>query len=333
MRNVSLTKGWLGALGWTVAAFTFGACADVAPTGVRSPEPAGASLARGSLSSLVAGPTVVEGNLGGSAAAVCAELGFNYGGVKIDGAFNSTIGGNVFTISGGGRYLSFTSPAGSTPLAAVLVKGGTDAYLYAPPVAGTLMRAPLNGGGNIPQISNYVVCYGSPNVTKKIVAIYGLGPNGEMEDANGNMFVDQQAVIAAGGQSATVPIPIGQTRWILYQVTINANGANLTGVTLTDNMRPYCDLVAATLHCDSPSGSNPHPGLNGPAMTQTWGDNDGPPLVFVNGTATVQFFADVTNTGQCGSGNLDDKAYATLSNGSQLWSNLARVTVTNVCPR
>jgi hypothetical protein len=171
-------------------------------------------------------------------------------------------------------------------------------------------------------------------VVKQIVDIYTVDAFGNMMDAQGNMIPDKTAVIAGGGAGAIVTIPTGtypfNTKWILYRITVQTHGETVVGtVTLNDNMRPACNLIIATIWCDSPTPPNPHPGLNGINMNKTW------TVSFDNtGTFVADFFADLTNTGLCGQGGLDNTAVLTLAaTGTTIASNTVPLTINGTCPR
>jgi hypothetical protein len=119
-----------------------------------------------------AGATFVSGNLSGEGNAVCSDVAVNPGGKpwsgqKFDPPVNSTVAGYKFTLSGDGKYLTFAPTGAPTTLAilAVVVKGGPNTYVYTNPAAGTQMQSPVSGGGNVPGISHYVVCFGQASTT------------------------------------------------------------------------------------------------------------------------------------------------------------------------
>ncbi len=151
----------------TLALTLFAACSE--PTAVtRSPSGAVApSFAKGAttIAPPPYSPVLISGNVSGSAATVCGTVNAMSLGTKVDGPYSQQIGGYAFTVSGADRqYLSFAAIGGapSTSVLTVFVKGGPDTYRYTFPAGTTTasgLRAPLNGGGNVPTISHYVVCY------------------------------------------------------------------------------------------------------------------------------------------------------------------------------
>jgi hypothetical protein len=103
--------------------------------------------------------TLVERNISGNGAAVCSsgEVGRGPTGWKVDGASGTTRDGLKFTVTDG-KYLAFSRVSGDNVVTAVVVKGGEFTYVYdygAGATSGAGLRAPLNGGGNVPTISHY----------------------------------------------------------------------------------------------------------------------------------------------------------------------------------
>lgn len=101
-------------------------------------------------------PRLVTGNV-----TTCAQAGLT-GTILLSGgagsASNSKASGTVTGLS-----LDVTVNAGFTA-SGIAVKGGNDAYVYDGPFVGVAtvddMVAPLNGGGNTPNISHWYVCGG-----------------------------------------------------------------------------------------------------------------------------------------------------------------------------
>lgn len=91
-----------------------------------------------------------------------------------DGAKGAGVGGDLIseedlTFTGGeenvDQYLDITAIADGVTVTGIVVKGGTDSNVYVPGENGLSatppwldLRAPLNDGGNIPQISHWFVC-------------------------------------------------------------------------------------------------------------------------------------------------------------------------------
>jgi len=84
--------------------------------------------------------TAYEGNINS-----CSDLGAAY----VDASALVTITAND------GTYLSYTATTAVT----AVIKGGDNYNVYPAATAGTALRSPLNGGGNVPQISHYLFCY------------------------------------------------------------------------------------------------------------------------------------------------------------------------------
>jgi hypothetical protein len=159
--------------GLVVATVGLAACSDSpsSPAGV-APSPVPLLAKAPTTQSTPVGATFISGNLAGEGNAVCSNVvvnpgGKSWSGQKLDPPVNSTVAGYQFTLSGGGKYLTFTPTGAPTALAifAVVVKGGSNTYVYTNPAAGTQMQSPAGGGGNVPEISHYVVCFGQASTT------------------------------------------------------------------------------------------------------------------------------------------------------------------------
>jgi len=107
-------------------------------------------------------------NIPGEGADVCASplvnpLGEDWLGFKVDSYSGTNQNGILVTITGN-TYLRWDAQPNRL-VRAVLVKGGQDSFVYdynadAPYLFwDAQLRAPLNPGGNIPEISHYTVCY------------------------------------------------------------------------------------------------------------------------------------------------------------------------------
>ena len=93
------------------------------------------------------------------------------------------------------QYVTITGVSGGVTVSAVVVKGGDGYNVYVPGRLGlpatppwTNLRSPLNGGGNIPQISHWYVCgtvttpssiTGKPTTTRTSRNTTTSGPAGE----------------------------------------------------------------------------------------------------------------------------------------------------------
>jgi hypothetical protein len=184
-----------------------------------------------------------QGNTNGEGGATCSALGFGSNGTKIDGAYSRTIAGYQITISADKQSLSFAPVAGTTPTSvvlAVIVKGGTSFNVY--DYSGSIrlsdggLVSPANGGGGTPQISHYVVCVGPrpvtpPTLTKTLTAVFKSGTS------PGSMIPDPDWT---PGQT-TIVIPIGETRWLHYDVQYTLP-SGVTG-TITENKAEVCGTL------------------------------------------------------------------------------------------
>lgn len=117
-------------------------------------------------------PELVSGNIPGSGNSVCNNPKVNrsgtvWRGYKVEGSGNSAPEGVVVTISGK-KWLAWSSAGSGARVQAVVVKGGpnTHVYRYNPAFEGDgsditsdeQLRAPLNPGKKIPDVSHYTVC-------------------------------------------------------------------------------------------------------------------------------------------------------------------------------
>jgi hypothetical protein len=117
-------------------------------------------------------PELIAGNIAGNASSICNnnlvnKSGTAWRGHKVEGSGNRTAEGVAVTISGR-KYLAWNAAGGGTRVQAVVVKGGPDThvYRYNPAfdedgediTADAQLRAPNNGGDNVPDISHYTVC-------------------------------------------------------------------------------------------------------------------------------------------------------------------------------
>jgi hypothetical protein len=189
-------------------------------------------------------PTTYEGNTSGGGSSSCSALGFGSNGTKVDGASSQTIAGYKFTVSADKQSVSFAPVAGTTPttaIVAVIVKGGPAYNVY--DYSGNFrlsdggLTSPLNGGGNIPQISHYVVCYGPkpvtppPTLTKDLIDVMTHG------STPGSMISDPVWL----ADKSVVVIPIGETRWLDFELKYTLP-AGVTG-TITENSAEVCGTL------------------------------------------------------------------------------------------
>ncbi len=99
--------------------------------------------------------TIVEGN-----ATTCAAVGFSDDTILSgDNADSNSADGITVTGQANKQYIDVTVDANSNVvLDVIVVKGGPNYNVYPGTVRDNL-RSPLNGGGNIPAISHWFICY------------------------------------------------------------------------------------------------------------------------------------------------------------------------------
>jgi len=184
-------------------------------------------------------------------------------------ASDINLSGVVTPHAGGGEELSVTiAPTANVVIDGVIVKGGDGYNLYTNPAvlppalapANQHYIAPLNGGGNIPVLSHWFVCYhetaprptGTLAVTKSVIVPNGIPVTPlpttfvALVNCNDNNPAHQNVLITfglGGGRSATpdlVGIPLGTVCTVVEQtgnaptVTYTPVGANSPGVTIND---------------------------------------------------------------------------------------------------
>jgi hypothetical protein len=276
------------------AALAIAACADQAPTALQAPGSA-PRLAR--TPETLAGARFISGNVSGEGNSVCRDIDVNptgaaWSGVKVDPPQSRTINGYVFTLSSDGRFLSFTQVSPGFDVEAVLVKGGPDAFVFDFPGATTSggpLRSPLNGGGNIPQISHYTVCFtpGTPpgehdwTIKKEIV---GFTTDGTMSTP-----VTPGSTITLPGFCAGDPAVQGCVVWVQYRITVTKSPGNFpidVSAIVTDNILQECAKLAAKtgdgIVCQFPANAQPIVQVN------------------LDGSATWTYFNDLWNRHVCG---------------------------------
>ena len=289
------------------------ACADRAPTAV---DPAGlAPTASLSFDKKNGNPTIgpgnpgfISGNISGDGAAVCSAVRPSgatgtWLGRKVDGATGIPlpgVAGYTFTVTADGRFVSFSPIAGASlgTIVAVVVKGGPDTYVYYLPDANTRLRAPDNGGGNIPGISHYTVCY-----------TQGPGHTWQVQKTLKQVFSGTASNMIALGTGQPVVIPRGEMRWLEFQITVTRSGGPGAGATATlqDLAAQACATLPAGFQCMLPYE------YGGPGMVNFLYPGT------ITGSQTFNFMIDVINTGAaCG-------AQGTITNVARLLaaSNLA----------
>jgi hypothetical protein len=299
------------------------ACSDSTSARLTAPDEASAGKSSGSSSSMTytsAGgvtATTYPGNTSGEGNSSCSALNLGPTGTKVDGAYSRSVGGYQFTVSGSDKqYLSFAPIAGTTPttlIRAVIVKGGPayNVYVYsAGQTSDAGLTSPLNGGGNIPTISHYVVCYGpgSPaTFTKRLIDVMII-------DAAGKMVTDPVYKL-----TGKVVVPAPETRWLEYELAYSLP-SGLTG-TITENETAVCNTLGAaevnhggdgTITCSfNYGGATPAGAMDKLTRIVSWGD--------IKLTGSVLLPIDLVTGGVfCGKRTLVNTATLTLSNGQTL---------------
>jgi hypothetical protein len=256
-----------------------------------------------------------DGNTSGGGSSSCSALGFGSNGTKVDGAYSQTIAGYRFTVSGNKQSLSF-APVGGAPtsaIVAVIVKGGPGYNVYAYSAGQTTdagLISPVNGGGNIPGISHYVVCYGprpvTPTFTKKLVGVMTMG------STPGSMIPDPNWVPG----STTVVIPIGETRWLDYEVSYTLP-SGVTG-TITEDSHAVCATLGTfVLQCSFNLAPTP-------TGVYSWSVGSG------SGSVIVPIDLGGGGGGSCGDHVFTNTAKLTPSVGSPVTAS-TDITVRVVC--
>jgi hypothetical protein len=203
----------------------------------------------------------------------CAEAGFP-GDVQMGSASNTgaadanligTVGTNSGTIQPGqGQEVNIAiRPTASVVIDAVVVKGGDGYNVYSnstflPPTLPPPQHyiSPLTGGGNVPDISHWFVCYrlvtppptGSITVVKTVIGPSGIlraaPPTGYTALVTCGSQTQTVAFSAGGGEGTPSPaltnLPLNTVCTVVEQnpppgavVSYNPPGANTTGVTIT----------------------------------------------------------------------------------------------------
>lgn len=109
-------------------------------------------------------PTQYTGNV-----TTCEDVGYP-GSTQLEGAITSGNGGNSvisYTVTDN-KYVTLTSVDVTVTIQVVVVKGGDHYNVYNPAVVG--MQSPLNGGGQVPNLSHWYVCYTVTPVTTTTAA-------------------------------------------------------------------------------------------------------------------------------------------------------------------
>ena len=305
---------------WAAIAIAVAACSDH-PTGLAptpTPSPSFDRKAVDQVAPTGTGAiaiTLVDKNIPGNGNAVCSsfEVGGGPIGWKVDGASSTTRDGLKFTVTGG-KYIEFSRVSGSNVVTAVVVKGGEFTYVYDygnGATSGAGLRAPLNGGGNIPDISHYTFCYQpGPSITKVLTEVKTVGTDHTMPPD------------LAWSPGGPVIIPQGETRWLYYTINYSIPGGG--SGTVTESPASVCATLGAGFGCSFDTGAfKPAATItgNGPSTLYTWN---------VTGTGSIVIIIDVTNNRACGvRDDLDNTATLTTAGGST--SATSKVVILGVC--
>jgi Domain of unknown function (DUF5979) len=192
------------------------------------------------------------------------QLGSDNNSNASDGNVTGTVATNSGSVQPGvGQEVNVTI-ASEVVVDAVVVKGGDGYNVYSkasflPPTLGSPQHyiSPLNGGGNVPTISHWFVCYHlttSPPVGSITVSKVVLAPSGQLVGPPPSSYTalvscndgSTQTVTFGGGGGEGAPspalegLPLGTACTVVEQnppsdavVTYSPPGANTTGVTIT----------------------------------------------------------------------------------------------------
>ena len=114
---------------------------------------AGFGVVTGTSAAPVVNPVEVSGNV-----TTCAKMGFA-GSTQYNGNVSTSVAVTaLFTVTvTSNQFVTISSVAAGVTFQVVVLKGGDGYNVYNPPVAN--MQSPLNGGGNIPDLSHWFACY------------------------------------------------------------------------------------------------------------------------------------------------------------------------------
>jgi len=209
------------------------------------------SLVAGGASAIVGNPVEVDGN-----ATTCAQVGYP-GSTKLEGAITSgTVTGGLigYTVTDD-KYVTLTSVDPSVTIQVVVVKGGDNYHLYNPPLAD--MRSPLNGGGNVPDLSHWFLCYTVSQGTTTTAAEVTTTTAAEVTTTTA---ADVTTTTAAEDTTTTVVDSEGPTT--------TTTVAEETTTTLVDSEGPTTTLV------DSEGPTTTAQSSGGGSLPQTGGGSD-----------------------------------------------------------
>lgn len=179
----------------------------------------------------------------------CGQVGFPGSQTAFaNGASPITAGGFTTTITGNGTQANITTPlpAGVT-IQAVVVKGGPAYNVYSdaavlPPtlVSPQHYISPLNGGGNVPVISHWFICYTGGNPPPPPPASVSLqveksvvNPNGATVDAAFTIQVKCDGTLVATLQFTGAGVQTVPNLEVNSQCTVKETSSTLATVTYT----------------------------------------------------------------------------------------------------
>lgn len=180
----------------------------------------------------VVNPTSHDGNV-----TTCAAIGLS-GSTRFEGEDDSGTYDTLlfdYTITHD-RYVTLTAVDPAVTIHAVVVKGGDHYHVYNPPMS--LMRAPYNGGDNVPEISHWYLCYGDTPVVTTTTTL-----------------VDE-----------TTTTLVDETTTTLVDVTTTTL-VDVTTTTLVDSEGPTTTLAATTTLVDSEGPTTTVAAAGGPTTT------------------------------------------------------------------
>ena len=197
------------------------------------------SLVAGGASAIVANPVEVSGNV-----TTCAQVGYP-GSTKLDGSITSGSGGNSlisYTVTDN-KYVTLTSVDPSVTIQVVVVKGGDNYHLYNPPVVD--MRSPLNGGGNVPDLSHWYLCY---TVATTTTTAEVTTTTAEVTTTTAEVTTTTAEVTTTTAEVTTTTAEVTTTTAETTTTIVDGNGptttvAEETTTTLVDSEGPTTTLV------------------------------------------------------------------------------------------
>jgi hypothetical protein len=194
----------------------------------------------------------------------------------------------------------------------VLVKGGPaySVYQYGTPVSSDgNLSSPENGGGNIPTISHYTVCYkpAPPPVINKKFHSATAGTSMPGKTVTFMEMAGTPCVLAVTAPYAgCLPVLKGETIWLIYKITYSSP---LPG-TISDDIAAVCSAlnnysVGTHGYVKQNFGCSFGGFYADAAHTQLLGATS---YSFGPGSGTVYALIDITNPNECGDRPVVNKA-------------------------